>query len=33
MSVFLGLYSFGLQGVVYGPLLVSIGLVAHETLQ
>jgi predicted PurR-regulated permease PerM len=32
MSVFLGLYAFGLQGVVYGPLLISIGQIVKELL-
>ena len=27
MSVFLGLYAFGLTGIVYGPLLVSMGTI------
>ena len=32
MSVFLGLYAFGIEGIIYGPLLIAIVQVGHETL-
>ena len=30
MSIFLGLYAFGSQGIIYGPLLVSMGYTIYE---
>ena len=32
MSVFLGLYAFGFQGIIYGPLLIGLGHVIYEML-
>ena len=32
MSVFLGLYAFGFQGIIYGPLLIGIGHIIYEML-
>lgn len=29
MSVFLGLYEFGLAGIIYGPLLVLMGSLVY----
>lgn len=31
MSYFLGLYAFGLTGILYGPLLVCMGTIFYET--
>ena len=30
MSVFLGLYAFGLSGIIYGPLLVTMANTIYE---
>jgi len=32
MSVFLGLYAFGFQGIIYGPLLIGLGHTIYEML-
>ena len=32
LSVFLGLKAFGVQGVIYGPLLVSTGTILFNLL-
>ena len=31
-SVFLGLYAFGIQGIIYGPLLFVVGMIMYEIL-
>ena len=33
MSCFLGLYAFGISGIIYGPLLVSTGAVIYQASQ
>lgn len=32
MSVFLGLYAFGFEGIIYGPLLIALGHIIYEML-
>jgi len=32
MSIFLGLKAFGGQGIIYGPLLISLGYSVYEIL-
>ena len=33
MSVFLGLYEFGLAGIIYGPLLVLMGSLVYQVFK
>jgi len=33
LSVFLGIYAFGIKGIIYGPLLVCLVLIIYEIIK